>query len=164
MREIQLTKGLVTLVDDEDYEFLSQWKWHAHKKRNLFYAARSEYRPSDQGNTRLSMHRILLSVGPRVQVDHQNGNTLDNQRHNLRISTHSQNLQNCKIRSHNTSGFVGVYWHPKNQNFYCKLRTKHIGCFDTAEQAARARDAAARLHFGSFGTYNFPLPGERPAR
>lgn len=164
MREIQLTQGFVTLIDDSDFEWLSQWKWHARKKRNLFYACRSVHVPGI-GTTKIMMHRLIIGVTDRsIHVDHRNGNTLDNQRNNIRSGTHGQNLQNCTLRKHNTSGFIGVYKFRKQKGYYVKLKGVHIGCYDTAEKAARARDEVARKEFGEFGTYNFPLPGERPAR
>lgn len=164
MREITLTQGLKTIVDDEDYEFLSKWKWHARKKRNLFYAGRTQHIPGGKP-VKFMMHRVIVGISDRkIHVDHRNGNTLDNRRENIRSGTHGQNLQNCPLRKHSTSGFIGVSFNKPLGRFTAKLRTKHLGCFDTAIEAAHARDAAARADFGEFGTYNFPREGERSAR
>jgi hypothetical protein len=164
VKEIKLTKGFVTVVDDEDFDFLSQWKWHARQKRNLYYAGRTQHVPGGRP-VKIMMHRVIAGINERsVHVDHRNGNTLDNTRQNIRKGTHGQNLQNCAIRRHNKSGFIGVWWDEKLQKFTVKLQNRHIGCFPTAESAAKARDRAARKIFGEFGTYNFPREGERPAR
>jgi len=101
MREIKLTKGLVTQVDDEDYDFLNQWKWHAHKghsKRSItkkYYAAR---RISFRGRLIL-MHNIIISVPLDKEIDHQDQDSLNNQKYNLRICTHKENMNNLKINN-----------------------------------------------------------------
>lgn len=165
MPEIGLTKGFSAVVDEEDFEWLSAWNWFALKKRDSFYAARSLYLPEGKRSIPIYMHRVILHVtDKRVEVDHRDGNPLNNRRSNLRKATHGQNLQNCTIRVHNTSGFVGVFFNKITGKFYCRVRRKTVGTFGTPEEAANARDEVARKEFGEFGTYNFPREGERPAR
>src|ERR1035437_2353458 len=101
MKTIPLTQGQVALVDDSDFEELTKYRWYARRNKNgAFYAARSC--PVPRGR-KLYMHRALLLGVP--EVDHVNRNTLDNQRHNLRPATHSQNLHNIERPRDNTSGF-----------------------------------------------------------
>lgn len=106
MKEIKLTKGQVAIVDDEDFEELNKYKWHATKHRNAFYARRANYgkRPHQ-----VYMHRQILE-GVKI-VDHINLNSLDNRRSNLRSVNPSQSCLNRNIK--NKSGFRGVRVHNK---------------------------------------------------
>jgi len=77
MKEIKLTKGQVALVDDEDFEYLNQWKWFAHVRRDRYYAARSDWSNRPKSKT-ISMHRVILGItNPKLFGDHKNHNTLD---------------------------------------------------------------------------------------
>ena len=92
MKEIPLTKGMVALVDDCDFEFLNQWKWCASKSMGKFYAIRNT---SGIEHNTIKMHRVILSRMTDenfVYVDHANGFSLDNQRANLRPATNGQNM------------------------------------------------------------------------
>ena len=101
VRQIQLSQGRVALVDEDDFETLKQSKWSSHRKRNTFYAITSAYRPDGVG-TKESMHRRVFAriLGRRLatieQVDHVNGDGLDNRRENLRLATKAQNGRNCR--------------------------------------------------------------------
>lgn len=109
-KEIPLTKGQVALVDSDDYDRVSQWKWHAHwdGSGNRFYAQRSAR--EGKHSKSFSMHRVILGLGygDCRQVDHINLNGLDNRRENLRIVSAAQNRQNRPIARNNTTGFKGV--------------------------------------------------------
>ena len=105
MREIPLTRGQVALVDDEDYEYLSQFKWHAYKDtrnaRTRWYARRG-------ASPQVYMHAEIMQSQAGQKVDHQNENGLDNQRSNLRFATAAQNAHNTGLKSTNTSGYRGA--------------------------------------------------------
>lgn len=114
-REIPLTQGQVSLVDEEDFERVNQFKWHAlwQENKRCFYAYRS-IRYADGRIGALSMHRFIMGVGygDKQEVDHKNiDQTLDNRKSNLRLATFAQNMQNRKRQRNNTSGYKGVYWH-----------------------------------------------------
>lgn len=100
MKEIQLTKGMTALVSDEDYDRLSQYKWQASKKnsygKDYFYATRSSYDKETKKTGMIYMHREIVTDtdGRFMVVDHRNGNTLDNQRDNLRPATRRENILN----------------------------------------------------------------------
>jgi len=161
MKEIPLTQGKVALVDDEDFEWLNQWKWTAYIPRSghTVYA----YRHIHDGHAykrSIRMHRLIMGVedDPSRNVDHINHNGLDNRRSNLRFATQQQNLQNARKRRSGVCSFKGVRKRPKrNWQAYITLEGRFVtlGSFPTAEQAARAYDAAARKHFGSFACCNF---------
>jgi len=138
MKEILLTQGMVTLVEDEDFEWLNQWRWTAHKSRNTYYAHRSE---TIGGKKRtVIMHRILLDLPEGYLPDHIDGNGLNNQRSNLRAVTIRQNNQNNhRVK---TSQYPGVRWHKKNKNWLAAIRYdgkfRHLGCFTEEIDAFRA--------------------------
>lgn len=152
MREIPLTQGKIALVDDEDYEYLSQFKWQAVRDRGLWYAVRRS------GYTHIRMHREILGItDPDVQVDHRNHNGLDNQRKNLRVATRSQNIANTRRNRASQAGYIGVRFSPRHKSkpyaVYCQH--KFVGMYATAEEAARAYDVRAREVFGEFARLNF---------
>ena len=105
MREISLSQGQVTLVDDEDYEYLSQWRWYANLISGKFYAVRTVKKPSRQT---ILMHRVILNAQEDELVDHKDDNGLRNTRENLRITDRSGNGANRNAPSSNTSGYKGV--------------------------------------------------------
>ena len=148
MKNITLTKGKVAIVDDEDYDWLMQWKWHYGTR----YAARAVHLP--QRKT-VWMHREIAKTPPNMMTDHINGNALDNRKSNLRICTNSQNQAN---RRPQRIDYKGVYCE-NNKYIACvtiKGNKNRISIHDTAEAAARAYDKKARELFGEFARPNFP--------
>lgn len=159
MKEIKLTRGQVTLVDDSDYDWLNQWKWYAYcrKGANGFYARRSVL--SDGKTTRIKMHRLILGLtDPKVQCDHKDGNRLNNQRENLRVATNQQNTQNMRKRDGCSSQYKGVIWH--RSGFEVRIGVdgdkKYVGRFTDEVEAAKAYDTVAIKQFGEFAKLNFP--------
>lgn len=155
MKEIQLTRGKVALVDDEDYERLNQWKW-------LFsfsgYAARSENNKKS-GKNYLIMHRVILFLekGDGVFVDHINGNPLDNRRSNLRKCTQLENMQNQKLRSDSVSKLKGVSFESRKNRWHARIsvnkKVKHIGYFINKYDAYNAYCKAALKYHGDFANF-----------
>ena len=155
MKTIKLTRGYETIVDDEDFEELSKYKWHAHGKDRYIYAARSEV----QGGriVRFLMHKELLSSG-RLMVDHKNGNTLDNRRENLRKATRGLNRANSTLRKNKLSSYRGVC--PIGPSWRAQIAGAVIGSlFKSEVAAALAYDWEARQRFGGFARLNFPYGG-----
>jgi hypothetical protein len=105
------------------------------------------------------MHRLILDPGT-AEVDHINGDTLDNRRCNLRLATHAQNMCNNRMRSHNTSGYRGVFWYAERRKWgaliVARRKRKFLGLYADAVDAARAYDAAAIELHGEFASLNFP--------
>lgn len=153
-KEIPLTRGMVALVDDEDYERVSAYKWCAQLRNGNFYAVRDEH-----GKT-IQMHRFLTGFVKGFVVDHKNGNTLDNTICNLRVCTSSQNKINSKKRKDSTMPYKGIHLHKKGEKKYqARIKkdgiSKSLGYYEKPEEAARAYDAKARELFGEFARCNF---------
>jgi hypothetical protein len=155
-KEIQLSRDLVAIVDDDDYLRLSVFKWHALLAGRAFYAACKE----NKTHKLILMHRLVLYAPRGMEVDHVNGNSLDNRRENLRLASHAQNGMNQKIRHDSKSGFKGVSFNKPRGRWlaHIKFRGKkyNLGYFETPELAAKEYDRAARLAFGKFARTNFP--------
>ncbi|WP_204371549.1 HNH endonuclease [Burkholderia multivorans] len=151
MKEISLTRGKVALVDDDDYEHISQYKWHVSSSG---YARRNVPHPTKYGKrTLLLMHRAImgLSHDDKREVDHIDGNRLNNCRANLRICSHSENARNKSPYAHSTVGLKGVTKKGGGERWKAQImlngRRKHLGYFATPEEAHAAyRKAAAELH------------------
>jgi len=156
MKEIKLTQNKVAIVDDEFYDYLSQYKWSAFSHRNTFYATRR------MGKTHQKMHREILGLsnGDGKIVDHINRNGLDNQICNLRIVDPSINSYNRRIQINNTSGYRGVYWNIllKKWTIYITIDKKLVygGFYDNKVLAAKAYDKLALKVRGSDAILNFP--------
>ena len=104
MAEILLTRNQITLIDDDKYKELNQYKWQASCKNGVFYATRKIILNSKEVEEK--MHRRLLSAPPHLYVDHINGDTLDNRLENLRLATNRENQQNC--HKQHSSRYPGV--------------------------------------------------------
>jgi len=158
MKEIVLTQGKVALVDDEDFEFLNQFKWYAHKQKYTFYAVRNETNPDSKKRKTIKMHRFLLRVTkPKTFVDHKDHNGLNNQKHNLRESTHAQNQMNRNC--YEGFKYKGVSYIKLNKwRARIKFNQKqiHLGYFTDEIQCAKAYDIKAKELFGEFANLNFP--------
>ena len=166
MKTIQLTKGYVALVDDADYERVSQFKWHANIVLNKDGSIQTVYARRAKSQTHSSQYLNCFLLGitdKRVQIDHRDRNTLNYQRHNLRVSTPQQNCMNKGRRSDNKSGFKGVYWAARNWraaiggNSGNMKSRKNLGRFTSKIAAAQAYDAAAIEMFGEFAVTNRSL-------
>lgn len=149
---IPLTQGKFALVDAADYDRVSQFKWCATCTRRKWYARRIAR--VDGRWVTVRMHRFVLDVPPGVEVDHENGDGLDNRRGNLRYATDVQNAANSRRGSNNRSGFKGV-WRQAG-GWLAKCGPDYLGVYDTADLAARAYDTHARARYGAFANLNFP--------
>jgi len=153
---IPLTQNKIAIVDAPDFEWLNQWKWHTIKARRTCYAARADY--SHRPRRYLYMHQVIMTPPSGMEVDHINGNGLDNRRINLRLCTHHQNcMNNRKERGRSRrypSKFKGVSWHTQSGKWRARIQGEHLGCFNYEIEAALAYNEAARRRFGEFANLN----------
>ncbi len=162
MKQIPLTQNKFALVDDEDYQELSLFKWCAVRRRTTWYAVRGGSRDESGKQKSFLMHRAILGLkkGDKLESDHRDHNGLNNRRSNLRLCTHSQNCMNRKLQKDVTSKYKGVCWNKKRNKWTAEIRKdgkKHyLGCFDSEIEAAKVYDKRATELFGEFAYLNFP--------
>ena len=160
MKLIPLTQGKFAQVDDVDFDLLSKFKWQAGEccVKGTFRAQRGR----KDGSTGL-MHREIMGVtDPKIYVDHQDGNPLNNLRSNIRIATPIQNGQNQGVPTSNTSGYKGVCWSKPHGKWRVGIRAFSkkifVGLYESKEDAARAYNCVARRLQGDFARFNVVDP------
>ena len=153
VKTIPLSRGLVAIVDADDYDRLAQYKWHVYRSGRSFYARRYCC-----GNY-IIMHHEIIYIPPGKVCDHINHNTLDNRKCNLRACTPSQNMHNQLPREGGTSRYKGVCWSKENRKWVATIHYHrdqiYIGSYDYEEDAAIAYDDKAIELFGKFACLNF---------
>lgn len=156
MKLIELTQDRVAIVDDEDFEWLSQWKWHCHRGIKTRYSARTDHsKPQPQ---LVYMHIVVMKRHKRwkhgKEVDHVNTCGCDNRKENLRVATLNGQRANIRLKSNNTSGITGVRWDKHANKWRAFIRVekkqKHLGCFINIDDAIIARHRAEIKYFGEF--------------
>lgn len=159
-KEIPLTQGQVAIVDAADYEWLMQWKWYALRRHDgrTYYAGR-EARLEDGSVVGLRMHRVILGIkDPRLEVDHVDGNGLNNERANLRVASHSQNVLNKHIYRNNSSGYKGVSLRSGGSSWRAYInvngKRRYLGNYSTPAEAAEAYNRAALKYHGEYAKLN----------
>ena len=167
MRKLLIHRGFEVLLDDEDFDRVAAFRWHFRTAKSS-----SSVRGKVDG-IQVELARFIVGASPKELIDHANGNTLDNQKTNLRFATSSQNCRNRKSHRNSRSRFKGVHHsglsrgiprsRPWTAHIYTQKKLKHLGMFATEEEAARVYDDAARIAFGEFACVNFPKDGERCA-
>jgi hypothetical protein len=158
MKTILLTQEQFAIVDDDDYERLTKFKWWAALDRQTgkFYVRR-HFGFRDNGNPIYrNMAVDVLGIKAGFQIDHRNLNPLDNRKENLRLATIQQNAWNRRRRN-GATGYKGIHRLP-NGRFRARIRLNRrpvsLGCFGTPMEAAKAYDEAALKHFGEFARTN----------
>lgn len=155
-REITLTQGQVSLVEESDYGWLSRYKWYALWDDGTlsYYAVRNER--YGEGYTVVRMHRQILGLakGDPRHGEHRNHNTLDNRRSNIRIATVAQNNRNRRPPRNSISGVTGVRFRERDNTWYAAIKVDkkaiHLGCRRDMNEAIALRREAERLYFGDF--------------
>lgn len=152
---VQLTMGYEAVIDAVEAPLVGQWNWTAllQPHSNTVYAYRHDCSGPKKRNVR--MHRLIAGDPPGLDVDHRDGNGLNNRRSNLRAATKSQNAHNARLSRRNSSGAKGVYWSNRAQRWIVEIRLHgqrhYVGTFVRLDDASSAyASASARLH-GEFG-------------
>ncbi len=163
MKYIPLTQGKFAIVDGENFNQLSKYKWHIVKARNTFYAARAINHKTSNGKYKcetIYMHRFILGAKKGQHTDHKNHNGLDNRCCNIRLCTHRQNQYNRKlIKIPTSSKYKGISWKKRDRKWEARIgfnyKTIFLGCYDNEIEAAKAYDKKAKELFGEFAYLNF---------
>jgi hypothetical protein len=155
MTWIPLTQNKYALVDDSDFELVTQHKWYYNEGYAVTY----------HKGQRIRMHRLILGASKNQKTDHKNRDRLDNRRANLRVCTTQQNNRNISMRKDNTSGYKGVFldkstghWRPL---VYVDGKSKTCGQFLNKQHAALAYDLWATFFHGEYASTNFNVVSTR---
>lgn len=154
MRTIPLTQGKVALVNNADHAVLGKLRWYAVRTANKWYACRHNPGRKGKSNSTLFMHRVIMNPAKGLEVDHRDGDGLNNQRTNLRVCTHAENIRNSKMPTSNTSGKKGVWWSKRFKKWAASIKASDrnitLGYFSDKEAAYQAYCKAAKEHHGEF--------------
>lgn len=149
---IELTRNKVSIIDEEDFIKVSQYKWHTCMTGSRMYAQ------TRIDGKRIYMHHFILPKKDYVEIDHVNCNGLDNRKENLRYATSQQNKRNREKGKNNTSGFKGVSFRKDRNKWRAHItidyKYRHLGHYDTAIEAAVAYNQAALKFFGEYANLN----------
>jgi hypothetical protein len=149
---VTLTKGYEAIIDSEDVHLVDKFNWSLLTCRKNFYAHRREVK--DGKSVYIAMHRVILNAPNGYEVDHIDGNGLNNLKSNLRLATSSQNKHNQRVSKANKSGIKGVVFCVHHNRWLARIgingKNKHLGYFDSKELAAKAREKASYELHGEF--------------
>jgi hypothetical protein len=150
---LELTKGFIVVLDAADVPLVEAWNWCALMGTGTPYAVRLQRLPGG-AKIFVRMHRFLMQAPPHLIVDHEDGDTLNNRRKNLRLVDEFASNQNRRRPSHNTSGFRGVSWCARNGRWQASIQYQsvahHLGYFDTPEEGHAAYCREAAIHHGKY--------------
>lgn len=146
MAEMTTRAGRTILFDDEDHDLVGRWRWGTRKDGAVLYAVRTQYLSGGAKHRKqriLYMHRVIMGF-PAGEVDHLNGNGLDNRRANLRVVSQMENQRNRSgPQSNSKSGIRGVFWIPRRGKWHAQIgylgRPINLGTFNNVEDAKEAR-------------------------
>ena len=142
------------LVDCEDYHKIQKYRWH----RVMPARNKVSYAQTYRNGKSAYMHRMIINAQKGYEVDHINGDGLDNRRKNLRQCKHIENLSNTRKRGQGSSKYKGVHFNKKNGNWLSAITFKgstyHLGVFPTEQDAARAYNVKAKELQGEFAYLN----------
>lgn len=152
---IHLTKNKVAIIDATNYEKINMYRWRvSHTRNGSAYAVASSPRINKKYTT-IWMHRIITDCPSHMEVDHKNGNGLDNRIENLRVCDHVHNSMNCKTPIHNTSGHRGVSFYGNRWHSRIDYQGKrvHLGSFIDKQSAIECRKIGENKYFGEFSRH-----------
>lgn len=152
VKYIKLNDNYKAAVDEEDYAKLSGRTWYVSKRSGAFYV-------QSDSPTRVYMHRVIMDCPDDMEVDHIDGNGLNNCKFNLRVCAHQQNCQSTKKQIGTTSIYKGVSWNKRDKFWEAYIKKDRIryrlGYYKEEVTAAERYDLIALLLFGEFAKLNF---------
>ncbi len=142
MKQIELTDGLITLIDDDDFELVSKYKWRPKKDKRTFYAVTGR-------NPVIKLHKCIIKTDGFI-IDHIDGNGLNNQKSNLRIAANAQNVCNRRVsKSKINSNYLGVHL-DKGRWWFASIKnnglSKKVYCKTEIEAALKYNELATFYH------------------
>jgi hypothetical protein len=150
---VPLTQGFESVIDSSDIHLIEGFNWYAMRQKQTVYAFRNEI--IDGKASLVSIHRTIAGHPHGMQVDHRDGNGLNNRKSNLRIATHQQNNLNRRFSEKNSSGLKGVSWCKERNKWLSQIqiagKSFNLGRFDTKEDAYNAYCAYSKKLHGEFG-------------
>lgn len=165
--QIALSQNQFTIVDEEWYAYLMQWKWHI--SRQGYAVCNVHVKGSGRKHAKsicVLMHRLILDAPEGIEVDHIDRNRLNNTIGNLRLAKRGQNAANSSLRKDKTSKYLGVSYFARDNKWDAQITVNYksifLGRYDTEEEAAIVRDEAALQHFGEYAHLNFPITMSHP--
>lgn len=157
MKEVKLTKNKISIIDDEDFDKVSKYKWHCLANN---YAARKFYygKKDNKWITKyIRLHQFILNEFNK-EIDHINGNRLDNRKENLRFCDRTLNNANIGLKRNNTSGYKGVRKNKQINKWFASIsaykKVYYLGSFENKIDAAKAYNEKAKELFGKFARLN----------
>lgn len=156
-REIPLTKGYVTVINEAHWGLIEPFKWCVSETAHLRYAKATINRST------VYMHRLITGASTGSEVDHINHDGLDNRYpENIRICTRAQNNVNRRSFVDGTSAYKGVSWCKRAKFWRAEItvdgRYRFLGFYDNEKDAAQAWNAAAVAAWGEFALLNDGVP------
>ena len=157
-KEIPLTRCMFAIVDIEDYNNISGYKWYSRNHRGLFYAGRNITIDKGKQTTILMSRQIMGITNPVVSIDHINHNTLDNRRNNLRVCNHRINMHNVNLSKTKTSKYIGVNLMSDRPRYRAELQVfgkkLHLGVFEDEADAHAAYCGAVKSNEDILSMYS----------
>ena len=161
-KDLYLGNNLYTIVDEDDYYWLSQWNWNAVKIKNKLYVRRGIKKVKLKTNVKyeLFLHRVIMQcTDSNLVVDHIDKNPLNNQKSNLRICTKAENNRNTSSHKNSSSQYLGVSYDKARNKWNAQLMINGVKIlakrYITEIEAAKAYDEVAKVHFGIYANLNF---------
>ena len=160
--EVTATNGYKFLIDTEDEEKVSAYKWHVTKNQRGYLCVIN--------SRRMTLCRLIMGLAKSsgYETDHINLDSLDNRKKNLRKVTHQQNQCNQPLQKNNTSGVTGVRFYPPRGKYSARLKIAqheiHLGYYSTFQEAVQARNVGMECMFGEYGRYNDVPPAPQRIR
>lgn len=156
MKKIKLTQNKYALVDNEDYGFLNKFSWRYNSSEGY---ARTNFAVNIGKRKDVGMHRLVINPFTEYQIDHINGNKLDNRKQNLRVCTQKENIFNRKPLHNKSSKYKGVGFYKRTKQWQARITINgkliHLGMFSTEKEAALVYNKAAKKFFGKHAWLNF---------